>query len=151
MVALQPNKHVEIWRTIALTIADLFSGDIRALFIETGSDVSKIADLVQRQEKKRFPYLSGIKIFNYWLYVLDTYADVRLTNRHLLNIAPDTHVVQASIRLGLVEGSLAGHQEIQRIVSESWANILSGTGISPIDMHTPLWLWSKSGFKPIEI
>jgi hypothetical protein len=148
-VALQPRKHVEIWRAIGHTIAELFGGDIRNLFRETENDVSKIAELVQKQEKKRFPYLSGIKIFNYWLYVLDTYTDLRLTHRELLNIAPDTHVVQASIRLGVVKESLAGSTDIQKIVSESWSQILAGTGISPIDMHTPLWLWSKGGFRPI--
>jgi hypothetical protein len=26
------------------------------------------------------------------------------------------------------------------------AEILRGTGLVPIDIHTPLWLWSRSGF-----
>jgi len=32
-------------------------------------------------------------------------------------------------------------------VSKIWRKLLEGTGIDPIDVHSPLWFWSRSGFK----
>ena len=97
-----------------------------------------------------FPYLSGNKICNYWLYVMGNYTDARLVDREYLNVAPDTHVIQASIRLGLVSDMTeSNNQELQLAVARSWENILKGTSILPIDVHTPLWLWSRHGFPQI--
>ena len=93
--------------------------------------------------------MSGPKICNYWLYVIDNYTDANLTNKDALTIAPDTHVIQASIRLGLVDQMDYNNSNIQNIVSEEWKKLLEGTGILPIDIHTPLWLWSRGGFKTI--
>lgn len=28
----------------------------------------------------------------------------------------------------------------------AWEKALSGTELAPIDIHTPLWLWRRSGF-----
>jgi hypothetical protein len=36
-----------------------------------------------------------------------------------------------------------------KLVARTWMEILAGTAIAPIDIHTPLWLWSRSGFIPI--
>lgn len=40
-IALQPNKHIEIWQTIANTIERNFNGDLRPLFIQTMARASK--------------------------------------------------------------------------------------------------------------
>ena len=52
--------------------------------------------------KKDFPYLGGIKICNYWLHVLEAYTDCRFSDRENISIAPDTHVLQSSVRLGVL-------------------------------------------------
>ena len=69
-VALQKNKQTEIWIALCQTFVDFFDGDIRKLFDTFHNDVDKIREFVQKKEKKRFPYLSGTKICNYWLYVI---------------------------------------------------------------------------------
>lgn len=149
-VALQPVKHVSVWKTISKTIFECMGGDIRNLFIENNYSVSKIKNYIQVENKKMFPYLSGNKICNYWLYVMGNYTDARLVDREYLNVAPDTHVIQASIRLGLVSDMTeSNNQELQLAVARSWENILKGTSILPIDVHTPLWLWSRHGFPQI--
>ena len=93
------------------------------------------------------PNLSGQKIANYWLYVLHQYTDVPLRNRHLLSVAPDTHVLQASIILGLVQNS-SNLNVLQLRVAQEWKELLSDTELCPIDIHTPLWLWSRNNFLP---
>lgn len=149
-LAIQPNRHTEIWQRISKTIGSLFDGSVRNLFVQCDWCVPDILHSIQGPHKQGFPYLSGPKISNYWLYVMDRYTDANLTGREYLSVAPDTHVVQASIRLGLVEPEKQDSPRIQSIVSEAWVNILKGTGILPIDIHTPLWLWSRSGFLSLE-
>ena len=96
--------------------------------------------------KKMFPYLSGAKIMNYWLYVIEQYTDAVFTDREHISVAVDTHVLQASIKLELIKPEDAENPNIRPIVSELWATVLEGTGLLPIDIHTPLWLWSRGGF-----
>lgn len=144
-VALQPNKHIATWRTLSTTVQELFDGDLRQLFRQTSQSAQKILQFIQVIHKKRFPYLSGAKIANYWLYVVHQYTDFRLTDPEVLSIAPDTHVLQASVRLGVVpEG-----ETDREVVAGRWRELLKGSGLSPIDIHTPLWLWSRGGFVEI--
>ncbi len=150
-VALQPNRHPEIWRRVARGIADSSAdGDVPGLLKSADMDIGKLKNIVQVQRKPEFPYLSGPKVFNYWLYVLEQYAEVEWTSRELITIAPDTHIIQATVRLGLCGGDvLEGTAAHRATVAEKWADLLAGTALAPIDVHTPLWLWSRAGFPDV--
>lgn len=148
-VALQPVQHTRIWKTICTGIVDAFEGDIRTLFNRAGFSVIELRRLVQEIHKKRFPYLSGSKIFNYWLYVLEQYAGAIYPDRELISVAPDTHVIQASVRIGLVDPNSPRDGALQAKVVQAWVELLRGTGLAPIDVHTPLWLWSRLGLPPL--
>lgn len=141
-VALQPNKHIEIWRTISGTFA---RQNILDFFASHNFDAGKIKEYIAAH-KKDFPYLSGPKIVNYWLYVMGNYTNLPFIGREHITIAPDTHVIQASARLGLITPEMSVAADIRGHVAGAWARLLSGTGILPIDVHTPLWLWSRGGF-----
>lgn len=143
-VALQPNKHTHTWHTIASTIADNW-GSIEGLLEAADYDFIKLQQIVQVTHKKGFPYLSGPKIFHYWSYILGEYCGVILKNREYIQIAPDTHVVQCSVRLGVLTEDEAKKMTRDE-VSERWRKTLHDTGLSPIDMHSPLWFWSKNNF-----
>lgn len=145
-VALQKNKQTDIWLTISDTIVNKLQGDIRNLFLWNEYDVSKIKEYI-KQNKKRFPYLSGPKISNYWLYVVSNYTDAELKNVQKITIAPDTHIIQSSIRLGVITEDEIKRGNFREKISEKWNTILEGSGINPIDVHTPLWLWSRNGFQ----
>ena len=73
-VALQPNRHPAIWKTLCRTIAEQFGGDLRVFLAQNHFRVSKIKAHIAAH-KKDFPYLGGIKICNYWLHVLEAYTD----------------------------------------------------------------------------
>lgn len=151
-LALQKDKHVEIWRRLCAGIVTLLEGDVRNLFLKAHGDVGAILEFVQKQEKRHFPYLSGPKICHYWLYVMEQYTDVKLSSRNRISVAPDTHVVKATSRLGLIspEQSTAGNS--QSVTTAAWDEVLAGSGIQPIDIHTRLWLWSRAGFPaPVEV
>ena len=99
-----------------------------------------------QKNKKDFPYLGGNKICNYWLYVLEQYTDIHFIDRENITIAPDTHVIQASQRLGIISEQEAQATNVQLLLAERWKDLLNGTEFVPIDLHTPLWLWSRGKF-----
>lgn len=145
-VALQPNKQPIIWKTLCQTFVNNFGGSIKKLFAQNEYDIKKIKDYINAN-KKLFPYLSGVKILNYWLYVMSQYTNAKFRNRQEISVAPDTHVLQASVKLGIISQEDLKKSNVREIVSEKWKNILARTGIDPIDIHTPFWLWSRNGFK----
>lgn len=149
-VALQPTKQTEIWIKLCKTISEQFNGDIRNLFVKCNYDVHKIRTYIQVEHKKDFPYLSGNKICNYWLYVLYQYTDVKYQNLQDLTVAPDTHVIQATRKLGIITDDEYNKSNVQQIVIQKWSVLLKDTEFCPIDLHTPLWLWSRNGFKEIK-
>lgn len=144
-VALQPNKQPIIWKTLCRTIERELKGDIRNLFSANEYSVHRIKSYISAN-RKSFPYLAGNKICNYWLYVLEQYTDIKFTDRQNITVAPDTHVIQSSIRLGIITEQEAQCGNVQEITASRWKELLNATNLTPIDVHTPLWLWSRGKF-----
>jgi hypothetical protein len=142
-LALQPNKHVLIWTTIARTLHDHYHDDPREILAEAEHDAARLIRLLQITHRQRFPYLSGPKLSNYWPYILSYYTDLELTNPHEISIIPDTHVLQCSVHLGLVP---PGATPLQ--VEAAWKALLAGSGINPSQVHPILWNWSRNNFLP---
>ena len=149
-VALQKQKQTEIWLALCNTFVEMFDGDVRNLFDELDNDVNKIRNFIQKENKKKFPYLSGTKICNYWMFVIYQYTDRKYKNIECLTVAPDTHVCKATHRLGLITDDEFNSSNVQQIVIDRWQELLKGTKYKPIDIHTQLWLWSRNGFKEIK-
>jgi len=67
-----------------------------------------------------------------------------LENTHLISIIPDTHIMQATEVLGILQ-----KEEINpKSVENAWKNVLKGTPYSPIDFHSILRNWSRNKFQP---
>lgn len=145
-LALQKNKQTEIWIKLCKTFVELYDGDIRKLFESFGNDVDKIRHFIQKENKANFPYLSGTKLCNYWLYVISEYTDRKYINIEKLTVAPDTHVIKSTYRLGLITDIELEKNDVQQIVIDRWNELLEGSKYKPIDIHTALWLWSRNGF-----
>lgn len=133
-VALQPNKHVEIWFRLCYTFADKFQGDVRNLFLNNDNSVKKVKEYILAN-KKSFPYLSGTKILNYWLYVMTQYTDASMEDRQYITVAPDTHVIQASERLGLISHDELEKPTIREKVSLLWEEVFKETERCSIDEY----------------
>lgn len=143
-VALQPNKHINTWRTIAKTIKDNWDS-FTNFFQSMNGDFLALKRAVKIDHKKGFPYLSGPKIFNYWSFIISTYGGVNLKNRNHIEIAPDTHITKCSVKLGVITPEEATSLT-KDAISERWRKLLKESDIDPIDMHPPLWFWSRNGF-----
>ena len=109
-----------------------------------------IRNFIQKDNKSLFPYLSGMKICNYWMYVLWQYTDLEFQNLEDLTVAPDTHVIKSTHRLGLINKEELESNNVQMIVIKKWNELLKGTKYKPIDIHTSLWLWSRNNFKSLD-
>jgi hypothetical protein len=148
-IALQPNKHPVIWHKIASSL--LQNSDTEQFILSYNSSIAQLKEYVQKTNKPNFPYLSGPKIFNYWLYVMESYCGIKWIDREEITIAPDTHILQASVQLGIVpESVLDGSAKSRDFVAQAWKDLLRGSELAPIDVHTPLWLWSRGGFIEVE-
>lgn len=143
-LALQPNKHIVTCMKIAATVSKEW-GSFSQLIEAVNRDFLKLRELLQVEHKKGFPYLSGPKIFNYWSFILGAYCDVSFKNKEYIEIAPDTHITKCSIRLGVISKEEAETLSRDQI-SERWRQVLTGSDITPIEMHPPLWFWSKNNF-----
>lgn len=142
-LALQPNKHVHIWTTIARTLHEYYNNDPRQVITEAHRDAAELITLLQTTHRKRFPYLSGPKLSNYWPFILSLFTDVDFKRPEAISIIPDTHVLQSSIHLGLVSPGATSLQ-----VELAWKELLAGSGISPSQVHPVLWNWSRNKFEP---
>ncbi len=142
-LALQKNKHTDIWIAISKTLHKSFQNDPRMLLSSAANDVVNILQLIQKERKKDFTHLSGPKMANYWLYILSQYTDIKFKNMSEISIIPDTHVLQCSVKLGVVN-EVATSLE----AAEIWKSLLKGSNISPVQMHPVLWNWSRNKFLP---
>lgn len=149
-VALQMNKQPVIWRKLCETFTRDFNSDVRVFFNQNNYSVKEIKAYML-SHKKDFPYLSGNKIMNYWLYVMSEYTDLKLIDRENISVAPDTNVIQASLKLGLISKDEFNSSQIQQIVAKRWEEVFEGSEYQPIDIHTPLWLWNRSDFSHLKL
>jgi len=142
-LALQLNKHTDIWMTVSKAFSSHFKSDPRELFKRGNWDVIDIHRIIQQDMRKDFPYISGPKMANYWLYILSHYTDAKFKNMQEISIIPDTHVLQCSIKLGLSTLAMSSVE-----VAAVWKDLLNGSTLSPVEMHPVLWNWSRNNFLP---
>ena len=102
---------------------------------------------MQVEKKKDFPYLSGKKLCNYWLYVMYQYTNLPLINTDQIYIATDRHIIRDTQKLGLITDEEVENTKVQDYVIKSWIEALTGTNYVPIDFQSALWLWARNGFK----
>lgn len=142
-LALLRNKHCEIWFKICETLYMHYESNPIQVLEEAEYDVRRILRLLQVEKRELFKHLRGTKLSNYWLMILDQYTDVKLKNKQMISIIPDTHIIQASFMLGICE-----ENEKPEKVAELWFELLKDSDLAPVSMHPILWNWSRNNFKP---
>lgn len=148
-IALQPNRHPQIWQRVAQGFVRHSGGSVRSGFEANAFDLARVREFITAR-RADFPYLCGPKIVNYWLYVMSSYLDWPFANRSALSVAPDRHVIAGSVRLGLIDASEARGAGAPQLVAARWSEVLAHTSLAPIEMHTPLWLWGRAGFPDLD-
>jgi hypothetical protein len=140
------QKHTHIWYTISRTLAQNYNADPRVLVAMCDYDAETIRSELNSR-KHGFPYLSGPKLANYWLYMLTCFTDVKIKDRGAITIIPDMHVIRASVRLGIIQEETVDRTR----VAEAWKSALRNSSFAPVDLHAPLWRWSRMGFPTIKM
>lgn len=72
------------------------------------------------------------------IMIIATYTDLELEDIHNLSIVPDTHIINASMRLGMVT---ANAKPID--VENAWKPVLKELKMDPRVMHAALWHWDR--------
>jgi hypothetical protein len=142
-LALQLNKHTDIWMTVSRAFNKHFKNDPRELLKAGDWDVLGVHRIIQQDMREEFPYISGPKMANYWLYILSHYTDAKFKNMQEISIIPDTHVLQSSLHLGLSTLAMTSVE-----VAGIWKELLRGSEVPPVEMHPVLWNWSRNNFFP---
>lgn len=144
-LALQPQRHTLNWLTIGSSINEEW-GSVGGLLEAADYDFLELKELVQKTQKRSFPYLSGPKLFNFWCFILARYGNVDFHNKDHIDIAVDSHIRRGSALLGLVDSEEATSLPAEHVALR-WRTALAGTGIAPTDLNVPLWYWSRDNFR----
>lgn len=142
-LAVQTNRHPAIWMKLCDTFHRHYGDDPRLFLAEYQFDVPRVIHALQSEKKQLFPFLGGLKLSNYWLFILSEFTDLELRRTHEISIIPDTHVLRSTVELGLLSGSPSPLQ-----VEHIWRQALKELGIPPGEMHAALWRWSRNRFSP---
>ena len=66
---------------------------------------------------------------------------LRISEKVLVSIG-----ISTSQKLGIISEEEATLSNVQTIIANRWEELLEGTDLKPIDVHTPMWLWSRGKF-----
>lgn len=55
-------------------------------------------------------------------------------------------MIQASTKWGVITMEESKSADVQIKLAERWSELLKGTEGEPIDVYTPMWLWSRGKF-----
>lgn len=143
-LSLQPSRHPIMWHKISSVIIEE-AGSIGGLLSSVDYDFLKLRDFVQVKHKKRFPYLSGPKLFNFWCYILAEYCEVDFLHKEHIDIAVDSHIRRASSAIGLIT-DLEMDNLSTELIAQKWREALHGSALAPVDLNVPLWYWSRAKF-----
>lgn len=142
-LALQLNKHTDIWIALSNTFNKYYKNNPKNLLNEGEFDVPKILKIIQKDKKSLFPFLSGYKLSNYWLYIVTSHTNIKLKNMNKISIIPDTHVIKSTVKLGLSD------VELDPVKCEKvWEELLNEAEFSAVELHPVLWNWSRNNFLP---
>lgn len=142
-LAIQTHRHPAAWLALCESFHQHYGNDPRVFLDTCDFDVPTIVHALQHEKKHLFPSLRGIKLSNYWIFILAQFTDLPFQRLHELSIIPDTHVTRSTIELGLLSGTPTPLH-----VEQAWRSALQEIDIPPAEMHTALWRWSRNGFNP---
>ncbi|MBP2058054.1 hypothetical protein J2Z60_001231 [Lactobacillus colini] len=143
-LAIQYNKQTEIWIKLCETLHNNYNDKVSELLATNNYSVMLLKKEMQKTNKKSYPYISGDKLFNYWLMVLKKYLDIPLQDIEKLSLAIDSHIVKASYKLQVITEEELNKYNSAKLSMRAWDKVLQETSIRAIDLQNPLWLWAKN-------
>jgi N-glycosylase/DNA lyase len=131
-------KDIAIWLTIANTLYNEYKGETIVLLERFDYDAHKIYNKL-KNEKKKFPFLSGEKILSMYLKILNEDGGINLKNIDKIPLPVDKNVAMATFNLIFHEEFKGKVDEsIRKRVREVWNEIANKIGVPVIEFDTPL-------------
>jgi hypothetical protein len=125
-LAKKPNQDAKIWYTVSKSFFEIYDSDPMNLIKECEYDAWKLFNKkFDLGFKRRFPFLSGNKIFPLWIRLLHDYVGIDFKNLDKIPIPIDTHVVRATFTTGCLTGRYIGTiSDIAPKIDEAWKKVL---------------------------
>jgi len=145
------NKDSDIWKRVSVSFVTDYKSDPRNLIEECGRDAIQLYERkYDMRFKKKFPSLSGDKIFPLWIRMLHDNVGISLKNLDKMPIPVDVHVARATFTTGCLTGEYEGNiANVSPEINETWKQIVAHLKHSKLkyalQMDESLWHLSKYG------
>lgn len=145
------NKDSDIWKKVSISFATHYESDPRNLIEECGRDAFQLYERkYDMRFKKKFPSLSGNKIFPLWIRMLHDNVGINLKNLDKIPIPVDIHIARATFTTGCLIGEYEGNiSNVTPDINETWKRIVTHLNQLklkyPLQMDEALWHLSKYG------
>jgi hypothetical protein len=152
-LAKKPTKDAWIWSTVSKSLFELYDSDPLNLIKGCDYDALKIYNKKFYQRfKRKFPYLTGDKIFPLWIRMLHDNVGINLRNLDKIPIPVDIHIARASFTTGCLTGKYSGSiSEVRYIIDEAWKSAVESINHPKLkyrlQLDEPLWHLSRYGCK----
>jgi hypothetical protein len=152
-LAKKPEKDAWIWSTVSKSFFEAYNSDPMNLIKEHDCDALKLFNKkFDPKFKRRFPFLSGNKIFPLWIRMLHDNVGINLKNLDKIPIPVDIHVARASFTIGCLTGKYTGTiSDISPKIDEAWKSVLELVNHPKLkyrlQLDEPLWHLSRFGCK----
>lgn len=152
-LAKKPSQDAWIWFTVSRSFFEVYGSDPMNLIKECDYDALKIYNnKFNPRFKRRFPFLSGDKIFPLWIRMLHDNVGIKLKNLHKIPIPVDIHIARASFTTGCLTGKYTGSiSDVRHIIDEAWKSAVELSNHPRLkyrlQLDEPLWHLSRYGCK----
>lgn len=149
----KPNKDSKIWSTVSESFFKHYESNPKNLIEASNFDALKLfQNKFDPKFKKKFPYLSGPKIFPLWIRMLHDNLDIELENIDQIPIPVDVHIARATLSTQCLTGRYSGTiSQIAPIIDNAWKKVMDSiTGNTlkyRLQLDEPLWHLSRYGCK----
>lgn len=156
-LAKKPEQDARIWSSVSKSFFEEYNSNPMDLVKDCDYDALKIFNKkFDPKFKRRFPFLSGNKIFPLWIRMLHDNVGINLKKLDKIPIPVDIHIARASFTTGCLTGKHVGtisdvSAKIDLKIDEAWKNTLQLVNHPKLkyrlQLDEPLWHLSRFGCK----
>jgi len=150
-LAKKPEQDARIWSDVSHSFFKFYNSNPLNFIKECNYDALEMFNKkFNLRFKRRFPFLSGNKIFPLWIRMLHDNIGLKLKNLDKIPIPVDVHVARATFTIGCLIGKYSGTiSEISPVVDVAWKKTLELINHPKLtyrlQLDEPLWHLSKYG------
>ena len=150
-LAKKPRQDAGIWKRVSESFFEDYASNPLSLIEECGFDALRLFHKkFDPRFRRRFPFLSGSKIFPLWIRMLHDNVGIELGNLDKIPIPVDVHICRATFTTGCLKGRYTGTVSgVSPRIDEAWKIVMESI-VHPklkyrLQLDEPLWHLSRFG------